>query len=58
MSKPGTEKAWEFWRQSGHRIFIPKSVVSHISQTGLYDTSDFCAVQVEVEEWFAEKEGL
>ena len=60
INKPGTEKAYQFRRRDkGEKeIWIPKSLISHVSQIGLPDQYGFSLVTVDVEDWFAEKEDL
>lgn len=55
----GTPKAYQFHHPDTHKdVWIPRSLVEHVSRSGLRDKEGFRSVVVEVEEWFIEKEGL
>lgn len=59
ISKPGSDKAFKFVRRdTGADVWIPKSVIRHISQRTVPDANGLALVLVDVEDWFAEKEGL
>lgn len=58
--KPGSAKAYLFQRIDKKEVkqWIPKSVISDISQISKPDTEGFMIVVAEVEDWFAEQNGL
>ena len=58
-TKPGTDKAYKFVRRDNDEtIWIPLSVLSHISQRTVPDKAGMCLVIVAVEDWFVEKNDL
>jgi len=57
--KPGTEKAYLFARRFPKpEVWIPVSVISHVSQKTIPDKDGFCQVVVTVEDWFAREHNL
>lgn len=60
VSKPGSAKAYLFQRidKKGVACWIPKSLMSGVSQLKPPDKDGLMEVTVEVEDWFAEQNGV
>lgn len=58
--KRGSEKAYKFFNHifAMQTVWIPKSVIKHISRDPFPDQEDMLMCSIEVEDWFAEKNNL